>query len=90
MQSALFCNTKSTEHNENEYLTIARHEVCCTLEDVVKACKLYVKPGGKVSLVHRPERLVDMLTLFRKYKIEPKRIQLSTQNYDKTANTILN
>ena len=42
-----FPTPKSTEHNENEYLTIARHEVCCTLEDVVKACKLYVKPGGK-------------------------------------------
>src|SRR5699024_5791025 len=48
-----------TQHNENEHLTIARHEVCCTLSEVIEACKLYVKPGGKVSLVHRPERLVD-------------------------------
>lgn len=84
-----FATPKSTEHNENEYLTIARHEVCCTLEDVVKACKLYVKPGGKVSLVHRPERLVDIMTLFRKYKIEPKRMQFVYPKLSKEANMIL-
>ena len=84
-----FSTPNTTEHNQNEYLTIARHEVCCTLEDVVKACKLYVKPGGKVSMVHRPERLVDMLTLFRKYQIEPKRIQYVYPKVDKAANTIL-
>ena len=55
----------------------------------MKACKLYVKPGGKVSLVHRPERLVDMLTLFRKYHIEPKRIRYVYPKVDKSANTIL-
>src|SRR5690625_2612714 len=70
-----FSNLKESNHNQSEYMTIARHEVCCTLEDVVKACKLYVKPGGKVVLVHRPERLVDIITLFRKYKLELKRIQ---------------
>lgn len=84
-----FATPKSTEHNENEYLTIARHEVCCTLEDVVKACKLYVKPGGKVSLVHRPDRLVDIMTLFRKYKIEPKRMQFVYPKLSKEANMIL-
>src|SRR5690625_1830258 len=58
-----FSTPAKTEHNKNDYLTLARHEVCCTLEDVIKACKLHVKPGGKVSLVHRPDRLVDMITL---------------------------
>ena len=70
-----FKSPAKTEHNDNEHLTIARHEVCCTLEDVVKACKRHVKPGGKVSMVHRPGRLVDIITLFRKYQLEPKRIQ---------------
>lgn len=84
-----FTTPKQTEHNENEYLTIARHEVCCTLEDVIKACKLYVKPGGKVSIVHRPERLVDIITLFRKYNIEPKRIQLVYPKANREANTLL-
>lgn len=84
-----FATPKQTEHNENEHLTIARHEVLCTLEDVVKACKLYVKPGGKVTLVHRPERLVDIITLFRKYKLEPKRLQFVYPKQSKEANTIL-
>lgn len=92
---AVLCNPpyfptpKETEHNENEYLTIARHEVCCTLDDVVKACKLYVKPGGKVSIVHRPERLVDIITTFRHYKIEPKRLRFVYSKVNKEANTIL-
>lgn len=84
-----FATPKSTEHNENEYMTIARHEVCCTLTDVVKACKLYVKPGGKVAMVHRPERLVDMIMLFRSYHLEPKRVQYVYPKANKAANTIL-
>lgn len=78
-----------TEHNTNQYLTIARHEVYCTLEDVVKACKLHVRPGGKVAMVHRPGRLVDILTLFRKYRIEPKRLRLVYPKRKKEANILL-
>lgn len=78
-----------TEHNKNDYLTIARHEVYCSLEDVVKACKLHVRPGGKVSMVHRPGRLVDILTLFRKYKLEPKRMQLVYSKKGRDANMLL-
>lgn len=78
-----------SEHNENPYLTIARHEVYCTLEDVVKACKLHVRPGGKVSMVHRPGRLVDIISLFRKYKLEPKRLQLVYSKQGREANMLL-
>jgi len=78
-----------SEQNKNEYLTIARHEVYCTLEDVVKACKLHVRPGGKVALVHRPERLVDLLTLFRAYRLEPKRIRYVYPKHGKDANMLL-
>lgn len=84
-----FPTPQTTEHNENEHFTIARHEVMCTLEDVVKACKLYVKPGGKVALVHRPERLVDIVTLMKQYQIEPKRMQLVYPKKGKAANTLL-
>src|SRR5699024_10554795 len=76
-------------HNKNDYLTIARHEVYCTLENVVQACKRYVKPRGKVSIVHRPERLVDLLTLFRKYRLEPKRLQFIYPKVGKDANMLL-
>lgn len=84
-----FKTPASTEHNHNQYLTIARHEVYCTLEDVVKACKLHVRPGGKVALVHRPGRLVDILTLMRKYRLEPKRMQLVYPKQGREANTLL-
>lgn len=84
-----FPTPKKTELNHNEHLTIARHEVCCNLEDVIKACKLYVKPGGKVTLVHRPDRLTDIITLFRSYRIEPKRMQLVYPKQGKDANTLL-
>lgn len=84
-----FTTPQKTEQNKNDYLTIARHEVCCTLEDVVHACKLYVKPGGKVSMVHRPDRLVDIITLFRKYNIEPKRLQFVYPKVGQEANILL-
>lgn len=84
-----FPNQAKTEHNENEYLTIARHEVCCTLDDVVRACKLHARPGGKVAMVHRPNRLVDILTIFRQYRIEPKRMQFVFPKKTKEANMLL-
>lgn len=84
-----FKTPSTNERNQNEYLTIARHEVYCTLEDVVKACKLHVKPGGKVAMVHRPGRLVDIVDLFRKYHIEPKRLQLVYPKVGREANMLL-
>ncbi|MFD1362601.1 tRNA1(Val) (adenine(37)-N6)-methyltransferase [Lentibacillus salinarum] len=84
-----FPTPAKTEHNQNDHLTIARHEVFSTLEDVVKACKLHVRPGGKVAMVHRPGRLVDIITLFRQYKIEPKRLQLVYPKRGRDANMLL-
>ena len=84
-----FRNARMEEHNHNTFLTIARHEVACTLEDVVRACKLYARPGGKVAMVHRPNRLVDILTLFRSHGIEPKRIQYVYPKNGKDANMLL-
>ncbi|RYG72708.1 tRNA1(Val) (adenine(37)-N6)-methyltransferase [Lentibacillus lipolyticus] len=84
-----FPTPAKTEHNENAYLTAARHEVYCTLEDVVQACKLHVRPGGKVAMVHRPDRLVDIIALFRQYRIEPKRIRFVYPKYERDANMLL-
>jgi tRNA1(Val) A37 N6-methylase TrmN6 len=61
--------------NENEHVAIARHEVMCTLEDVVQAASRLVRTGGRVAMVHRPARIVDILELMRKYRLEPKRIR---------------
>jgi tRNA1(Val) A37 N6-methylase TrmN6 len=77
------------KQNLNEHLAIARHEILCTLEDVIRVCSQLVKQGGKVALVHRPGRLVDITELMRKYGIEPKRIQFVYPKQGKEANTIL-
>lgn len=84
-----FRTPAKTEHNKNGHLTIARHELYCTLEDCVKASKLHVRPGGKVAMVHRPGRLVDIISLFRNYKLEPKRLQLVYPKKGKEANMLL-
>ncbi len=61
---------------------IARHEITINIDDVVKISAYLLKHGGYLSLVHRTERLCDVLCAMRKYKIEPKRIRFihSKQN----------
>jgi tRNA1(Val) A37 N6-methylase TrmN6 len=75
--------------NPNEHLAIARHEILCTLEDTIKASSQLVRQGGKVAFVHRPGRLMDIVTLMREYRLEPKRIQFVYPKKGKEANTIL-
>lgn len=84
-----FKTPQKAEQNVNEHLTIARHEIYCSLEDVVSSCSKLVRPGGKVAMVHRPGRLVELLTLFQKYRIEPKRMRLVYPKVGKEANILL-
>lgn len=77
------------EMNENEHLAIARHEILCTLEDAIKAASDLVRQGGKVAFVHRPGRFLDIMTLMRKYKLEPKKVQFVYPKQGKEANTLL-
>jgi tRNA1(Val) A37 N6-methylase TrmN6 len=75
--------------NPNEHLAIARHEIYCTLEDCIKVSSQLVRQGGKVAFVHRPGRLIDIITLMRQYRLEPKRIQFIYPKQGKEANTLL-
>lgn len=61
----------------------------CTLEDVVRTASSLTKQNGKVGMVHRPERLIEIIDLMRRYRLEPKRIQWVHPTPDKAANTIL-
>ena len=61
--------------NLTETQTISRHEVCCTLEDVIEQASLVLCAKGYFYMVHRPERLVDILEMMRKYRIEPGILQ---------------
>ncbi|MFC5464922.1 tRNA1(Val) (adenine(37)-N6)-methyltransferase [Lederbergia graminis] len=75
--------------NENEHLAIARHEIYCTLEDVIRTSSQLLKQGGKAAFVHRPERFMDILTYMRQYRLEPKRLRFVYPKQGKEANTIL-
>lgn len=70
-----------TEHhgltNPGVPKAIARHELLCTLEDVISQAGRLLKPGGNLYMVHRPFRLADIFVLLRQYKIEPKRMKLT-------------
>lgn len=77
------------DQNENEHYAIARHEIHCTLDDVAAACSRLVRPGGKVSMVHRPSRLLDIVETMRKWRLEPKRIQFVHPNANAEANMVL-
>ena len=68
---------------------IARHEVLCTLEDVVENAAALLVPGGHFYMVHRPFRLAEIMTTLTKYRLEPKRMQLVYPYIDKEPNMVL-
>ncbi|GAA0467340.1 tRNA1(Val) (adenine(37)-N6)-methyltransferase [Alkalibacillus silvisoli] len=85
-----YFKTKTPEkRNQNEHLTIARHEVYCDLNDVLKACSRSVKSGGKVSIVHRPNRLSEMIVIAQQYRLEVKRLKFVYPKRNKEANIVL-
>ena len=61
--------------NKNDYLTIARHEVECTLDDVVKEASSLLKQGGSLCMVHRTNRMAEVIQTFKKYNFGIKRIR---------------
>ena len=69
--------------------TIARHEVLCDLEDVVRAASTVLVPGGYFYMVHRPQRLDEIFGVIKKYGMEPKRMRLVYPFIDKEANMVL-
>lgn len=75
--------------NPTDKLSIARHEIMCTLEDVIKTSRKLLKDNGRLYMIHRPERLVDIFCLMRKYKIEPKRVRMIHPNSKKAPNIVL-
>jgi len=75
--------------NPNDKLAIARHEILCNLEDVISASRVLLKDNGRLFMIHRPERLADIFTLMRKYKIEPKRVKMIHPKIGKAPNIVL-
>lgn len=67
-----YIQTSGGALNESDAKSIARHEIACTLEDVMKSASDMLKYGGRFYMVHRVNRIVDIFELSRKYKLEPK------------------
>ena len=68
---------------------IARHEVLCSLEDVVREGSKLLRPGGRFYMVHRPFRLVEIFDMMTRYKLEPKRMRLVYPYVDREPNMVL-
>lgn len=68
---------------------IARHEVLCTLQDVVREAAKVLRPGGRFYLVHRPRRLIEIITELAGYGLEPKRLKFVHPFADREAKMVL-
>lgn len=68
---------------------VARHEVLCTLEDVVREAARCLKPGGRFYMVHRPHRLIEIITALTSYKLEPKRMKMVHPFANREANMVM-
>ena len=84
-----FKYSKNSNINNNDYKTIARHEKTLNLEQLFSISGLLLKNNGTVGIVHRPERLIDIIFEMKKNNIEPKKMQLVYPYHDKEANILL-
>lgn len=84
-----YMKSNSAIKNDADTLAVSRHEVLCTLEDVIRTASELLMPKGRLYMVHRPSRLADIMCLMRKYKIEPKLLRLVASRPGKEPNLLL-
>lgn len=75
--------------NPDSHKAIARHELLCTLDDVVREAAKLLKVGGHFYMIHRPHRMVEIINKLTEYKLEPKRIRFVHPFANKDANMVL-
>ena len=75
--------------NKNDYKTIARHEIKLNLDDLFNIAKKLLKNNGVIAIVHRPDRLIDIITSMEKNNIEPKKIRFVYPKMNSEANILL-
>ncbi len=80
---------EASDRNLSEPIAIARHEIKLTLDQAIESASQLLKQGGKAAFVHRPGRLLDIVTSMRAHRIEPKRIRFVYPKEGKEANTLL-
>lgn len=84
-----FKKTNDSIINENMVKSIARHEILVELEDIIVIAKKLLKNGGSLSIVHRTDRLIEIIDLMKKHNIEPKRLQFIYPKVGKESNLIM-
>lgn len=84
-----FAVKEKSNFNKNDYKTLARHEVTLNLDIICNTAKKLLKNGGIIGIVHRPERLADVLVTMRYYNLEPKKIRFIHPKEGKEANIVL-
>lgn len=82
---------KANQMNQHqlEAHKIARHEIFCTLDDCLRVSNHLLKEGGRIVMVHRAERMLDLFESMRHYRIEPKRLHMIYSKPGKAAQTIV-
>lgn len=84
-----FKYVSSSKVNLSDYKTLARHEVTLNLEQIFNIAKYLLNNNGVIGMVHRPERLIEIIEIMRKNNIEPKKIQFVYPHNDSEANILL-
>ena len=84
-----FKKSDSSHLNDNEVKAIARHEITLNLEDVVKSASYVLKNSGVFAMVHRTERMIEIIEVMKKYRLEPKRIQFIYPKKGKNSDLFL-
>lgn len=75
--------------NESQHYLLARHEIVTNLDAICQVAQQTLKSNGRLAMVHRPDRFLDILDTLRHYKLAPKRIQFVYPKQEKEANMLL-
>lgn len=81
------CDNSNTNNDKTK--SIARHEMFLNLDDIFKCAKKILKNNGRIAMVHRTDRLIDIITTMKKYNIEPKRIKFIYPFKESKSNMVL-
>lgn len=84
-----FKYTKNSIINENEIKSIARHEIKITLEDIIKIATKQLKAKGKFYIVHRSDRLIEIINCLNKYNFGIKKLQFVYSSIDANSSMVL-
>ncbi|CAM3278587.1 tRNA1(Val) (adenine(37)-N6)-methyltransferase [Streptococcus pluranimalium] len=84
-----FKSTETSKKNLSEHYLLARHEITTNLEEICQISRHALKSNGRLAMVHRPDRFLDILDTLRQYNLAPKRVQFVYPKMGKDANMLL-